>query len=439
MNEPEETLEERELTDAGPLVEAASAVIQPEGGRLFAEDGTCKAAIIRPCVSRGKQIRGLPPIYTPRMLAEHADVFANWPMFMDHLREEIAEELTELLEAKGRSIRDLGGRVVRSWWDPELRLAEDEERGFEAGGVVARVLPQPPIRAMLEADPELLHLSIAAWPTGAKLGERAGKRGYLIEGIRRTPPGSVDWVLRGGAGGRPLAEDERLAVSLVESFYAPQRPGGHVSTEKNIAEMTLPELREHLRTVNPSLYAEVRESAAPAPEPAPGLTIEDLQEALAEQEQRLTDGFETRLEERDSLAEERAAEIVEERDQARAHEKLAHRLIRDAAGLTPGFRSQLLERFTVRSSGNDLLLAEADTDEEGKEILPSAVVEARVQESIEGSLELIRESRGGPAVRGQGTGASRSVKERPNAFRDFMMESGGFEKPDDVDRIMEEA
>lgn len=444
----EERLEERELTECGPLIEAASQVVVPKRGKLFMTEeeakrpedvGTCKAAIIRPCISRGKRIRGLPPIYTPRMLAEHADVFTNWPMFMDHLSEDLAEELTGLLEARGRSIRDLGGRVVRSWWDPELKLAEDEERGFEPGGVVARVLPQPPIRAMLEADPELLHLSIAAWPTGAKAGEHRGARGYVIEGIRRTPPGSVDWVLRGGAGGRPLEEAERLAVSVVESFYAPAT----VTPPKPLSEMSLTELREHLREVNPTLSEQLNAPAAPAA-PQGGLTMEALQEALDTQREELEEAFDAKLEERDELAEQRANELVRERDQARANEKVAQTMIREAAGLTPGFRSQLLERFTVHSDGNDLLLAESDTDEQGKEVPAADVFRTRVQEHIDGAVALINESRGGPAVRGQGRSAPAAPadgksSEPVNPFREFMLEGGGFEKPEDVDKIMEEA
>lgn len=215
-------LTEAEILEASPLVEeSAPRVLVTRRGRVFDADGTVGIAIIRPCVSRGKRLRGLPPIYTPEMLAENAGVFAGWLMYADHLSEAagdappdetVSEEVLRLLEAKGRSVRDLGGRILSSRWDPRFRAPYDDEYGYRPGAVVGRALPQPFIREMIEADPELLHVSINAYPKGARPGAAPwdrSQRGMLVEGILTRPPGSVDWVPRGGAGGRVLREVER--------------------------------------------------------------------------------------------------------------------------------------------------------------------------------------------------------------------------------------
>lgn len=412
-----------------PLIEGTMGIVVPKRGKLFESDGTFKAAIIRPCVSRGRRVRGLPPIYTPSMLAENASVFTNWPMFMDHLREELAEELQSLLEARGRGISELGGRIVESWWDTELRMPGDDSRGYKPGGVVGRVLPQPAIRAMVEADPELLHLSIAAWPTGAKPGQMWGQQGMVIEGIRKDPPGSVDFVIRGGAGGRVLIEDERLAVSLVEAAYDSHRPNGGKVTQ--ISDMNLDQLREHLAELNPAVHSQLFEST---PSATTGVTADQLSELLQEHQ----DALEAKLEEHGGLVEERAVQLANERDLARRHEKIAHTMIREASGLTPGFRAELSERYSVLPSGPAPILLTEDQTVDGMEFSAEDVLRFQVKEDIETTLARITEARGGPAVRGQGSGGTEQTngKQPVNAFREFMLESGGFDKPEDIDKIM---
>ena len=231
-----------EELDGAPLAEANSRVIVPKRGKLIESDGSMKIAIIRPCVSRGKRLgpQKLPPIYEPKMLERNAKVFSGWPMYMDHLiaeaLKEMADELREAaegtdllgwLEERSRSIKELGGRILESWWDPELTFEDDDDFGFRPGGVVGRCIPQDEPRRMLEADPGILQTSINAWPSGAKVGHPSwdsSQRGMAIEGIRKRPMGSVDWVFRAGAGGRPLLEEDddfrARAVSLLESVYS---------------------------------------------------------------------------------------------------------------------------------------------------------------------------------------------------------------------------
>ena len=203
---PEGTrLSEAELLTAEPILEEPALTLAErgeDGGRsLFEWDGqteehvgkTVKLAVIRPCVSRGKRIRGLPPIYTPEMLAENAAVYTGWLMYADHVTE-------------GRSIKEIGGRIIRSWWEPNFTTPRDDAHGWRPGAVLAEALPQPFVRSMLEADPDVLNVSHNAWPTAARVGTMWGRKGAVIEGIRSKPEGSVDWVARGGAGGHVLRE-----------------------------------------------------------------------------------------------------------------------------------------------------------------------------------------------------------------------------------------
>ena len=64
----------------------------------------------------------------------------------------------------------------------------------------------------------------------------------VIEGFRRDPQGSVDWVLSPGAGGGVVSEER--AVSLLESIYDPAHgPGGRMT---DLSEMTEDEFRAHV-------------------------------------------------------------------------------------------------------------------------------------------------------------------------------------------------
>ena len=240
-------LTEDEVFAAGPIVESGAAVVAPaRAGRekdLFEWDGqtregTVKLAVIRPCVSRGKRIKGLPPIYTQEMLGANAPVYSGWLMYLDHASRRLREALEEVLVEPGvrdaireavaeaglaegsRSVLELGGRILHSWWDGSYTAGWDEERGYRAGAVMAEALPQPVTRAMLEADPGILNVSHNAWPSGGVVGTEYGKKGVIVEGIRKTPEGSVDWVPRGGAGGSIAESDVELAVSSLRSTYA---------------------------------------------------------------------------------------------------------------------------------------------------------------------------------------------------------------------------
>ena len=193
-------LTEAELTDDDELREASQArVVVPKKGRVFDADGACRVAIIRPCVSRGKRLRGLPPIYTGQMLEANSGIWANWLMYMDHL----TEAMTEAVRRRGRSIHDLGGRILESSWNPTFRGADDDDFGYQPGATIGRVRPRKAIREMIEDDPELLHVSINAFPTDhpsehaaiQEIAESAGARVAVST-----------HVADGGEGARELAQ-----------------------------------------------------------------------------------------------------------------------------------------------------------------------------------------------------------------------------------------
>jgi hypothetical protein len=400
---PDDVAELLEGTVDDLLIEGESRIIIPKKGKVFEADGTCKVAIIRPCVSRGRRVRNLPPIYTPEMLAENAAVFNGWVMYMDHL----TEGIVELMEKKGRSIRELGGRVVESFYRPDHRGADDDDYGYRPGAVVGRVLPQPPVRAMLEADPEILHVSINAYPKAVREGVapwNPSLKGMLIEGIRRRPEGSVDWVPRGGAGGRVLQEWEEAAVSLLEAYYDSEREDNDMPNWKN---MNAEQLTEALQKENPELakelgLAEGRTTTVtvPATPATTGLTQEELQRALQEQRDALVSEFETKLEERDQLVEEEVESLLSERESARAHERIARKLIKDAA-LPARWTEDLYRRYAVLPSGpSPALLTEAAGDQSAEDVLVESV-----KADITHARELIAESGGSPMVGGLGGGA----------------------------------
>lgn len=442
-----DTLEVETLSaeDAGPLFESSASVVVPKRGKIFEEDGTCKIAIIRPCVSRGRRIRGLPPIYTPSMLAENAGVFKNWVMFQDHLQEEIVEALHK----RQRSIRELGGRIVESWYDPEIRLPDDDTYGYRPGAIVARALPQPGVRAMLEADPQILSVSINAWPKGARAGTapwNPAQKGMLIEGISATPPGSVDWVIRPGAGGTVLAENVALAVSVLEGFYdsATEVDVGDGSPTKDEAmdfsKLTEQEAITYLRENHSELLeAEVRRMTAGS---AGTITAEQLQEALDSNADSIRTEFRSALSERETEAEARAQQIIEEREAARELAAYAHQLIESAEGLPVRWKSEIKARYAVLPSGPSAALLVESDEGDGRE-----QIKALVEQDVSHALELLADARPGPVVEGQGGATADGEAERQeltesakdNAFIGFMQESGGFEKPEDVINAIREA
>lgn len=458
-------LEGEELQAEGPCVEEGAGVVVPPKGGLFDSDGQATLAIIRPCVSRGKRLRGLPPIYEPQMLGSNARVFEDWHMWMGHMSiplKEALEELEERLQeavTPRRLFSELGGRITKTWFDPTFTTKTDEEMGYRPGAVMGKAIPYPASKQILEADPRGLHVSIAAWPTSARRASASwdpGQTGMAVEGFRRTPRGSVDWVLRGGAGGHPVAgklsEAEQRAVTTLGTYYdARPRSTDLMPDWKN---MTLEQLKSELPKDNPELAKSlglVAEAETPKPPsataalPAGGMvSMEELERRLAEQRATLTTEFTSKLGEARESVEEEFDERLTELREAEANAKHASTLIKKA-GLPSRWTEDLLRRYSILPSGpSQALLVEEEQDAEGKTLTERQVLEARVGADIQHARDLIQEAGGSPGVRGLGggEGTQRSQKKTPrrSAFRDFLRESGDElgEKPEDENNAIRE-
>lgn len=446
-------LEGEELAQEGPLIEeGAGRVHVPEKGSIFADDGTVQVAVIRPCMSRGKKIKGFSPIYEADMLGRNARVFESWHMWMGHLTEGLREALDELQHkveeaALNRNIaRDLGGRVLETWFDPTYVGKDDDSLGYRPGAIMGKVIPYPAAKAILECDPQGLHVSIAAWPTAARKAPASwdkSKVGMAIEGFRAVPRGSVDWVLRGGAGGRlderKLTEDEALAVTSLESLYA--SPQIRTPTEEHMSDFdfknaTQEQLMEHLREENPELAEAFKPAAKPDPAPADGaLTAEAVAKIVRTEVSGVEERLNAKIDGMETAAEDKAQEMLQEREAVKGMEKIAHGLIK-AAGLPSKATEDLLARYRVLPSGpTQALLVEAEGDKDEEQVL---------RESVEADItyvrELLEEVQSGPRVRGQGAvqQSSAGAPKRKNKFREFIREGADEVKDEDLTKLVQE-
>lgn len=448
-------LEGEDLQAEGPCVEeGVGRVVVPKKGKLFADDGTVEVAIIRPCVSRGRRLKGLPPIYEAEMLGRNAGVFTDWHMWMGHMSapmrqalEELEEQLQEAASPR-RLFSELGGRVMRTWFSPDLRMAEDDTHGYRPGGVMGRVIPYPASKQILEADPDGLHVSIAAWPTSARSASPSwdpGTRGMAIEGFRSKPRGSVDWVLRGGAGGQPigrLTEAEERAASTLGSYYSlpisRPSPGKDGMAGIDLKTATAEQLREQLAADNPALAEALGIKAPPAP-PAPAtsgsLTQADLDRALAEQETRINASWAKKLQEHDDDVEGAVDEALQEHRLAEANQRTARALI-TKSGLPERWQEDLLVRYSILPSGaSRALLTEEETDDKGVTVSAQDVLKNRVAEDIQHARDLISASGGVAQVTGLGGVKQQrpAATQKDTTFRDWLRESG-----DDLGKTEEE-
>ncbi|HEV2791853.1 MAG TPA: hypothetical protein VGV69_11195, partial [Solirubrobacterales bacterium] len=483
-----------EQGDLSPIVEAKANLIVPDKGTVFEEreittNGiTHKAkvgrfAIIRPCISRGKRLRGFSPIYEASMLAEHAGVFSGWPMYADHLTEQLKEAIHEQLieelgEEKvarldlqlreaGRSIKEIGGRILKSWYDPNLVTEADAEMGYQKGGVVADVVPQPFIVEMLEADPGILNVSINAWPKKVRVGTASwdkSKRGAVVEGIAAQPMGSVDFVFRGGAGGAPLAaamkeEDAELAVTILESGYASGREGKdpkepNEMPQKKLSEMTEAELKALPRDgLKERLEEEgfghlaaflvegkngngTGNGGSDTPPASGGISEERLSEMLAEHRKEIEEGLEEKLE-------ETTGKKLTESQTYDQRERWAQEYLAEAVSnsFPKAWADHLAPRYSHLPSapGDGLKLNEADLEGEDGKLEEKEAIRERVKADVAKSLELIEASTGsaprvtgfGPAAEADETGGSDGktklrLAEGEDDFIDFLRESNDF-------------
>lgn len=427
----------------GPVVEAqvwtvswiqearapiAVAAGRPKLGKVFDDRGVGKAVIIRPCISRGRKIRGLSPIYTPKMLEGNAGVFTGWPQYMDHVPAELAASVAK----NGRSVKELGGQVLRSFWQQGFVQEGDEAFGYQPGGVLGEVWANEFIRKLVGENPNVLHTSISAWPTSGKPGAvpwKPGMKGMVIEGIRKQPQGSVDYVPRGGAGGRillaegedpdtrawPVAEwqeeDRRLVVSLADAFYASgemaaqETSGGSATVQ---IPQTVPEFKAWLAEHAPNMVTQLREEPAPPAPVAEGekLTLADVQRLITESRRGEPTADELREQFREELDEQ-----IAERDGQRSFASEAERLIEAAEGVPASWKADLKARYAMRPEGPSpaLVIEECAKDDKGEELSELETLRKRVRDDLDHARDLIAEAQGKPRVRGEGAASKAST------------------------------
>jgi hypothetical protein len=431
---PVELQEERvqRFVDQGLSLEEATTAEERERSKLL------PLHILRPCIGKGKGRH----LYEAKMLQENAHKFAGWRQYIDHLSPEARRA------AKGlpRSIRDLGGRIVESYWDGDV--PPDEKKGFEQGAIVGWSLPTPFIRELAENDPELVEASISANATGVQPIMRDGRRAWLVEGIEDR--GSVDWVTEAGAGGRVVAlmeaayeEDgmELLESMTDEEFIAyveEVRP--HLLTEQqsdgdaeDLADKGVDELEEmvaRLMKRNPKLsraqaeamakqalkqQSSVAEAETTEETDMGAITPEALQEALQSEDFRgvldpiIEERVKTLVE--SAVADER--ELIRAEARADADRQLALRDMRDAAHLRiseaklpQAFASRAKAQFEIREDGPTPSLDIVDEVDDDGNVTKKAT--ARLQEAVDASVQDQREllaAANPTAVRGQGPGS----------------------------------
>lgn len=411
---PDELAEQRvqRLVDRGLSLQEASAAEADERSKLL------PLHILRPCVGKGKGRH----VYEARMLQENAHKFAGWRQYIDHLSPEARRA------AKGlpRSIRDLGGRIVEAYWDPNVPA--DPTKGFEQGAVVGWSLPTPFIRELAENDPELVEASISANATSVQPTMRDGRRAWLVEGIEDH--GSVDWVTEAGAGGRVVAlmesAYEENEMGLLESmsdeefikYVEEVRPhllaeqgngngdGGDGDSDSDLESMIQKMMKKNPKMSRKQAQAfaqqALKRQAAAAQE---ALTPEGLQEALQ------TDDFRGAIMPLIEAAVADERELIRAEARADADRQLALRDMRDAAHkrimearLPDAFAQRAKALFEVTDNGPTTALDVVDDVDDDGHVTRSAM--DKLQEAVTAAVDEQRTllAAANPTrVRGQGT------------------------------------
>ena len=468
--EPEATAAEvREALTLSEAVTLTEGALQP--------DGTVILDLLRPCVGRGRGKH----LYTDEMLRENAHKLTGWKMYVDHESDEARKQAGGL----PRSIRDLGGRIIESWWNPEV--PPNEDRGFGKGAVQGRAKPTPFIKELVENDPEIVECSINSHATGVRPTTRDGQRVWLVEGIQDK--GSVDWVTEAGAGGK--------VASLMESVYSDEA----AKEEVLLDSLSNDALLAHIEDQRPELLEVIREgddgaddegmqklvqrfmdngmpraAAVKAARKAMAtkeshdeggngevaeITAEALQEALASDEGRAMifslvqeyaqDDLRALVEA--ALEEEKG--LIRRESQAQAERQLTLRDMRDEAfrliessKLPNGFQDVVKARFALTESGPADDLDQIDDLDDDGNVTKSAsekLLEA-VNSAIEDQRALVGELRpaavrgqgpGGPAGEGAGDGEGKTegggdTKYAVPPKTASLLQEAGFDDPDEV-------
>jgi len=395
-------------------------------------DGLVPIHIIRPGVGRGKGRH----LYEARMLEEHAAIFKNWKMFVDHQ----APEAKRAAGGLPRSIRDLGGIIKESWWDASVPA--DPQRGHGQGAVVGLARPTPLIRQLIETDPALVEASISATATSVRPIQAGGKTAWLVEGL--NPTGSVDWVSMAGAGGKVVQLAEALeeslsteegALMLLESMGDEDFLAHLESSRPDLFQVVLREAKHKEGEEKPNGETELNETTTEEVEDVK-TPIEVLTEALDTDEGKaLVEGIvEKRFAEiaAPKLAELVEAAVEEEREvitaeatarsdrklQVRDLEKVAQDQIAEAK-LPDTFKRELTAKYALSEAGVPSVALDV-TDEKDEKGEVTKTAKEQVTEAVAADIKAKQAQAAELApttVRGQG-GRAAVTEAAPDAEPD---------------------
>lgn len=410
------------------------------------DDGTVILDLIRPCVGKGKGRH----LYKADMLEANAGVFTGWKMYLNHLSDAARRALGGL----PRDIRDTGGIVMESWWNPDVPASGR----FGQGAVQGRVKPVPVVQELIRVDPRLVEASINATATACKAGKSGGERVWIVEGIESK--GSVDWVTDGGAGGRvaqimeAMIEDGSAVTGMMDdldngtllAWLAEHRPELMEAIKKSDDEGDadddeddVEEQAKKLKAKNPKMSdaqatalaksmvakkAAVSETSQQEDD-LPQITPEDLAEALASDEgkaaltsvlgpvlveaikeldlgSQVVSLVEAKLDDDRQVIRAEAEASADRRGDLRDLRDFAHKKI-DESRLAPKLKTRMLARFTlVEGVPTTDLDVVSDEDENGK-VVKSATekLDEALTEAINEDMELMA-ALNPTRVRGQG-------------------------------------
>lgn len=466
---PEPTSEDFKLSESAVVMEAVQ------------DDGTVLMHLIRPCVGRGRGRH----LYKAEMLEANQHVFTGWRMFLNHLSDQARRALGGL----PRDVRDVGGIVEESWWDPDVPA----EGRFGKGAVVGRVKPVPLVQELLRVDQRLVEASINATATSCKPGKIGSEKVWIVEGIEEK--GSVDWVTEAGAGGRvasimeALIEDGSAATGaldtldngtilawvqehrpeLAEALRGKKKPAegspdeeAGESDEEELAEMAKDLLKSGKAKTQAQANALAKQALAAKKngksvsesdegDDVPEITPEALTEALSSDEgkaalteiiapavidavksldlgREVVDVVEAKLEQDREVFRAEADARADRRNALRDMRDLAHRKIEESK-LHPSLREQVKARFDlIEGTPTSALDLVDDEDETGKVVKSAASkLDEAVAEEIAAGLKLMAELN---PTRIRAQGATKSIVEGEQGKKE-----GGEDGGDTVDRV----
>jgi hypothetical protein len=297
------------------------------GDGIFNPDGTVNIVIQRPGAGRGPGQR----IFEAAHLAADcaAGTFVGWPCFDNH-DSPIARKARAGLP---RPPSELAGVVRETWWDADYVDPElDAKLGYGKGAACATVMPTEPLEALIRRIPEAIKVSVNGLAKNLSRGTWRGREGWVVEGYVNDPEdSSIDFVTTAGAGGQVRRVLEAVGADVRSGSGDPHTPG-HEADPGDEEEVV--DLKQAIESPE---FARVLEAK--------------IDEAIEEK------GLVTEEE-----ADKRVQEAVAAQSRVRDLRDHARRRILEAKGIGEAARTDLLERFGVRDSGNGVLEAKAELD-----------------------------------------------------------------------------